>query len=189
MNIEIYKQKTSNLFAENRVLKLCLLLITSFSILNLYANFHLVQDRKTIIMPVGYGGPFEVSERSVESGYIRMISRYITSMIGNYTASTVENQLDELLQLMSPKTYVIAQDQFERLKKEVKNYSSISYQMVWVGEEPLKATDERIEIDVIRHRLVNGDITRSDKKLITIDYHIEDGRFWIDAINEKENEV
>lgn len=188
MNLNLFQQKTDNLFAENRLLKICFVLVLLISLSNWQAIRTAFKQQKTVVIPLSASGDLWVSGNQASETYLRHMARYLTAMIGNYTASTARRQFEEILHLYGPAHYAEAKTGFEKLSDQIERYPTVSSRVTWVGRDPmlLDEVSEKITIQLEKERLVNGDVTRTEDKTIEIDYYILDGRFWIEAINEKE---
>jgi len=187
VDINVYQQKVSNIFAENRLLKFGFLVLLIMSVSNWQAIQSASDQQRVVIVPTNPSGELWVKGSDASNQYLRQMARYVTSMIGHYTASTARSQFEELLMLFTPLTYADAKTGFETLSDQIEGYPTVSSRIIWVGNEPLKIDRDRslMTVDVTRERLVNGDVTRREDKMLLIDYTIVDGQFQIETIQEK----
>lgn len=188
MELDIYQQKVSNVFGENRILKFGFIILLLATVGNWFTLESLIDKNRVIIVPVNPSGDLWVSGNEASIGYLRQMARYITNQIGNYTASTARNQFKELLHLYTADSYSEATSGFEQLSDKIERYPTISYRAVWDGNDPLSIDfgNTNMVINVTHERLVNGDVTRREKKKFIIDYHIVDGRFYIESIQDED---
>ena len=188
MHVEAYKQKTSNLFAENKLLKLAIIALVIVSLVNWTAVRTALNSTRTVIVPIGAQGILEVTNNGASDDYLRAMSRYITNLLGTYTASTARDQFEELLPLFAPEKYSDAKQQFDELADRIERYPNITSIMHWSGREPLQKIEDRLVISTQKSRMVNGDTARTDQAIYEIQYAIRNGRFIILNIRETVDE-
>lgn len=186
MKFELFKQQTSNLFAENRLLKFGFVVLLMISGYNATAIRNVQKDVRTVIVPVGASGTLEVAGASASDDYLLSMARYVTNMVGNYTATSARDQFEELLKLFAPETYGEARDHFMSLADKIEKYPTIASMMVWEGKTALKAADGVMQIGTQKHRLVEGKTTKTDRVVYEIRYEIRNGRFYILSITTPE---
>lgn len=188
MHVDIFKQKTSNLFAENKLLKFALIVLVIITLVNWTAVHTAMNSTKTVIVPIGAQGVLEVSNDSASDDYMRAMARYITNLLGTYTASTARDQFEELLPLFAPEKYSDAKQQFDELADRIEQYPNITSVMHWSGHEPLRRIEDKLLISAQKSRLVNGKTARTEQADYEIQYAIRSGRFYILNIKETINE-
>lgn len=188
MKIDLYQKQVANVFAQNRLLKFGFLVLLLISVSHWQAIQTVMDKKQVVFIPLNASGDLWVSGSDASDQYLRQMARYISSMLGQYTASTARAQFEELLSLYSAENYAQAKTDFERLSDQIERYPTVSSRLIWVGKSPLRVdrAQQRIEIDVLRERLVNGDLTRKEKKQLLIQYDIVDGRFTVQSIQEQE---
>jgi len=186
MNLNIFKQKAANVYAENKLLKLAFTALLLMSIFNFMAIKDAMNSTRTVILPVGAQGDLWVSANNASDTYIRQVSRYITFMLGNYTASSARAQFEELLIMFSPGTFAGYKTALEKLADDIERFPTISSKVTWVGRTPVLVNENRTKVTVraVKDRLVNGEIARSTEVDIVITFYFEDGRLWIKDIEE-----
>lgn len=190
MELKLYQQKVSNVFGENRILKFCFVVLLLVSIGNWMTLEGVLEKQRVVLVPVNASGDLWVSGEEASDSYLRQMARYITNQIGNYTASTARPQFEELLQLYTSGSYAEAKTGFEKLADEIERYPTVSSRTIWEGGIPLSIdfSETNMLIEVTKERLVNGDVTRREKRTVVIDYRIEDGRFSIESIQDRETD-
>lgn len=140
----------------------------------------------TAIAPIG-GEAMQIGNGKADQRYIRRMARYIINSIGTYHAGSAKQQFQEVLGLFAPAQFTEVAKVFERLTADIERYPSISSEVQWVGEEPLKYTSQMIQVTALKLRYVNGIVT--DRKPVTycLTYRIDDATFWLLNIVEKED--
>lgn len=190
MHIKRYKQASANLFAENKILKFGFVILLIIVVYNWQAMNTAADSKRTVLIPLGSASDVWVSNNDASDNYLRLMARYISAMVGNYTASSARRQFEELLSLYTPEVYAKAKTSFESQADNIERFPTISSRIMWQGDNSLKINEERriMTITMLKDRLVSGSITRSTKVELAITFDINYGRFEIEAINLKEKE-
>lgn len=189
MHVDIYKQKMSNIFAENRLLKLAVFMMVLISLMNWHAIQKAMDSTKTIVVPMGAVGALEVGTDTASDEYLRAMSRYIVGLLGTYTASTARDQFEEILPYMSPEGYAKAKQHFDNLADRIERYPNIASVVHWSGRDPLQIEGNILKIQAQKKRLVNGNATRVENIHYEIKYEIRMGRFYIVNISEVKKDL
>lgn len=186
MELTVYQQKVANVFAENRLLKIGFGALLIMSIGNWHAINSAVDNQRVVIVPVSSTGELWISGGEASLPYLRQMARYLTGMVLNYTAATARAQFEEILTLYTPGSYATAKVSFEKLSDQIERHPTVSSRATWVTNQPLKIDEknEILSISVMKERIVSGDVTQSERRIIEIDYDIVDGRFVIESIQE-----
>lgn len=178
--------RMDDLLARNRLLGLALIAMLAWNLMNWTAMFRARTEMQTLVVPIGGGTGMTVGDGRASEAYMREMSRYITWMLGDYTAGNIRAQLQELLRLFPSDRVSDVQSEFDRLATEIERYPSISSVMHWTGEKPLKYTKDLIQVHALKSRLVNGAITEAKSTFYCIHYRIDAATFWILSVAEKE---
>lgn len=189
MELNVFKQKTSNMFAENRLLKFGFIALTIMIAMMWTQQREALKSVRTVIVPIGMHGVLEVSDTSASDDYLRGMARFITGMIGTYTAATARKQLEELMPLFSPETFVEAKTHFTKLANEIEKYPSVTSMVAWTGTNPLQVEPGVLHVTATKTRLVNGKVSRSETIAYQIKYSISGGRFWLTSLEETVHET
>jgi len=189
MLFKLYQQKESNLFAENRILKMALITLIVVGIMNWSAMQQARDSIRTVIYPVGMGSGCQYWNNGATDECLRAMARYITNQLGNYTPSGARQQFEELLVLFHPDSHANATQYFDKLSKQIERYPNISSRMVWSGKDALvKKGQDKLIIKTQKTRLVNGESSRIERVDYEIKYAVQDARFWILSIKEVTDE-
>lgn len=184
MKGEKYLHLLDSLQHRNRFLGLSLMVLVGINIVNLGALMKAQTRTQTIVVPVG-GEGMQIGNGKADEKYIRRMARYITNQVGSYSAGTARAQYQELLQLFAPTQVTEVAKYFDKLVADIERYPSISSNVEWAGDRPLKFTSNMIQILAIKERYVNGAVTERKQVHYCITYHVEDARFFIDRLDEK----
>jgi hypothetical protein len=189
VNGKTYLAQIDNLKNGNRLLLLALLMMVVFNAMNWLSLQRARTSMQTVIVPVGGGDGMTVGNDRASPEYLRHMARHITNMVGTYTAGTARPQLQETLQLFAPEIVGKAQIEFERLASQIERFPSIASTVRWQGEEALKFRPGLLQVHVAKDRLVNGNVVESKVSYYCIKYRIDEARFWIVSIQERDGDA
>lgn len=179
-----FLQSTSNVYGENRLLKILLGLMT----LGVWMIYGSVQDFKehqqTIIVPGGQRAPYEIRNYSASESYIFDMANYIVHLAGNSSPSNVTDRFNILLGLFHESSYPRYQSHFKKLVAEIKRFKNISHMAELAYPDPLYVRENQLRIRMKKSKVVGSTIKPSVVNYLIVDYRIVDGRFWIMDIKE-----
>src|SRR3972149_5195863 len=109
MKSEIFLQKSSNLFAQNRLLKFIVLVIGIAVIYNTWMIRQALNTHRTIIVPPVINQEIEFQGERASENYLRQMIRYAMTLAVNNSPATARHQFEELLTLYAPESFPDAQ--------------------------------------------------------------------------------
>lgn len=180
-----YLQGSANLFEENRLLKFAfagLFGITAVLGTVLYTSN---QNQRTVIVPFGSGGDLYVTGNRPSQTYLRTITFNVVSLAGTYSAYSADRQFQELLTLVHPSAYNALRDSLNRLLDELSNNPTLSIATYIRGDQPVTYTASEIVVPVEKVRVIGG-VIRKFRGNLRIRYAVENGRFWLTALQEED---
>jgi len=180
-----YLSKIDGLLKQNRLLGIVIVLMIIWNLSNWIMASGMQSRTQVVIMPIGLEA-MQIGNGRASENYLRRMARYITTMIGTYTASTARNQFMELLDLFDPKRLILAKEMFEKIAMEIERFPSISSHINWSGHHPIRYNDKLLQVSVMKDRLVNGVITNSSPSVYCIHYEVVGTRFSILNISERD---
>ena len=179
-----YLQGSANLFEENRLLKFAiagLFGITAVLGMLIYTSN---QNQRTVIVPFGAGGDLYVTGNKPSATYLRTITRNIVSLAGTYSAYSADRQFQELLSVVHPSAYNGLRDSLNRLLDELETNPTLSIATYIRSDQPVTFTDNEIIVPVEKVRVIGG-VIRKFRGDLRIRYAIDNGRFWLTALQEE----
>ncbi|HKX80199.1 MAG TPA: TraE/TraK family type IV conjugative transfer system protein [Novosphingobium sp.] len=179
-----YLQGSANLFEENRLLKVAIggmFGITAILGTVLYTSN---QNQRTVIVPFGAGGDLYVTGNRPSSTYLRTITFNIVSLAGTYSAYSADRQFQELLSIAHPSAYNALRDSLNRLLDELGNNPTLSIATYIRSDQPVTFTASEIVVPVEKVRVIGG-VIRKFRGNLRIRYALENGRFWLTALQEE----
>ncbi len=185
MELKIYLQKLSNLTAENRLLKLALIVIGGAVVFSTLYTVSAVKNERTILVPAGLNGRVEVADGRASDSYLDLMTRYVVDLALNYTPATARKQFGELLSLYTSEAFPEAQKTFYALSGTVETANvSSAFSM-----DRIKVDRKRDAIEVtgvLRQFGSDGSpIGGAKEAAYELTYRIFDGRFMLTSFNEK----
>lgn len=185
-----FTDATSNIWAENRVLRFMAVCVLAASFVLGYLVLAAMNKQKTIIVPFGQGVEhlYLVGDEPSDA-YLVAIARNVIQLVGTYTSSGIEFQLDEVLKLVHPRIHAEKREIFRRDVARLKDFREISFATYIRYDEEFSFGIGVIEIPVRRERFV-GKSRTSDSGYYRLDYVVEEGRFWLTDIKfQRKGEV
>lgn len=181
MNATIFLQKTSNLFAQNRLLKFTIAILALTVIFNSAMVYRAVKYQHVVLIPPAMTGTVEFIQGKPSDSYIRDISRRIINLAATYSPPTARSQFEELLAYFAPEAYPQASKSWYSLASRVEEsqVSSVFYL------QKIGVTEDFIEIFGNFKQYAGDTLLENTSKTYLIDYRLQDGRFYIVSLKEK----
>jgi conjugal transfer pilus assembly protein TraE len=184
MKMNIFMQKTSNLMAENRLLKFAVLVIGITVIYNTFMVRHALHTHRTILVPPAIKSTMEIHGNSASDAYIKHFTRYIMGLAFQYSPATARYQFEELLSMFSPSSFPRAQKMFYDLADTIET-AQIS-NVFYIQKMVLDSARKQVEVTGLKRQYVHDVKSEEGTKTYIVVYEFEDGRFMIADISEKE---
>lgn len=180
--VDRFVQESSNLWAENRILKLlgaaCLV---SVFLMSLIVAFQAANTR-TIVVPMSGGSrDLLIVGDKPSPDYLSAIARDVVALSGTFTASTAEFQFNELLKFVHPSVYGKMREDWKKLVSGLKEYREVSFATYVLPQKPIEIFGDRIRVAAERTRFI-GEKVGSETGVVEIRYVVENGRFWIKTV-------
>lgn len=179
-----YLLGSANLFEENRLLKFAIAGMFGITAVLGTVLYTSNQNQRTVIVPFGAGGDLYVTGNKPSDGYLRTITRNIVSLSGTYSAYSADQQFQELLSLVHPSAYNNLRDSLNQLLDELSHNPTLSIASYIRNDQPVTYTATEIIVPVEKVRVIGGVIRKFTGNL-RIRYVIDNGRFWLTALQEE----
>jgi conjugal transfer pilus assembly protein TraE len=102
---DIFVQKTSNLFVENRLLKFAVGAMAVAVCFNSLMVYRAVKYQRVVLIPPAMTGTIEFVQGKPTEAYIKDMSRKIVNLAATYSPPTARGQFDDLLSLYTSEAY------------------------------------------------------------------------------------
>jgi len=181
MKTNIFVQKTSNLFVENRLLKFVIVILSLAVIFNSFMVYRSVKYQRVVLIPPKMTGTVEFVQGKPTDSYLKDMTRRIVNLAGTYSPPTARAQFEELLFYYAPESYPQASKAWYSLASRVEEsqVSSVFYL------EKIKLGDNFIEVFGNLKQLADNTQLENTSKTYLIKYRLQDGRFYIVSLKEK----
>lgn len=181
MKADIFVQKSSNLFVENRLLKFAIGAMAVAVCFNSLMVYRAVKYQRTVLIPPTMTGTVEFVQGKPTEGYIKDMSRRIVNLATTYSPPTARGQFDDLLSLYTPEAYPEASKSWYSLagRIEESQVSSTFYmETITLGKDSIEMFGNLVQFA--------GDTKlETAAKTYVVAYRIRDGRFEISEFKEK----
>jgi len=186
MKLDLFVQKTSNLYAENRLLKFVVLVLGITVIINSIFSYRALHYQKTVILPPVVDRRIAISGNDANEDYIKLFARYSIGLLENYSPVSVRAQFDELLKLVTPSFYPSFENTLADLTATVNTLMITSaFYPFRINVNKQKKT---IAINGTKKQFTGSSVVdRGQSKTYIIGYVISNGRFFINDFKEVEN--
>jgi len=181
MNTNIFVQKTSNLFVENRLLKFIIVVLSLTVIFNSFMVYRSVKYQRVVLIPPKMTGTVEFVQGKPTDSYTKDLSRRIVNLAATYSPPTARSQFEELLSYFAPESYPQASKAWYSLASRVEEsqVSSVFYL------ETIKLGEKVIEVFGNLKQFAGDTLLENTSKTYLIDFRLQDGRFYIVSFKEK----
>jgi conjugal transfer pilus assembly protein TraE len=181
MKADIFVQKSSNLFVENRLLKFVVGVMAAAVCFNSLMVYRAVKYQRVVLIPPTMTGTVEFVQGKPTEAYIKDISRKIVNLATTYSPPTARGQFDDLLAMYTSEAYPIAFKSWYSLagRIEESQVSSTFYmETITLGESTIEVFGNLVQF--------TGDTKlETAAKTYVVQYRIRDGRFEISEFKEK----
>jgi conjugal transfer pilus assembly protein TraE len=163
--------------AENRLLKFAVVIIAVVTVINTCLLYVSLSKERTIVVPPVIDTRFEIRGNVPSEDYIKMMTRYVVSLVLNYTPFTARKQMDEALKLFAPgESYIEAKRMFYSLADTVETAKVTN--VFHVDKISVDASRGTIEVQGSKTQVVNEQKTKEQPSAVyLINYRVENARF------------
>jgi len=182
--MNLFLNKYSDFIARYWVVKV---VIVCLSIVVIYQQTfiqELVNNRQTIVVPIGMTKEVKLTNNEADSAYIIEISRKVIDLYASVSAGNVDAKLSELLMLAAPEAFPVLKAKFRQRSDLIKRYSSISYYVQIPDVPKIEYTSKEIRLNTVFRKIIGTEIDRGRTVTYRIDYRINFGKFQLIDINE-----
>jgi len=182
--MNIFLQKTSNLFTENRLLKFVLVILALAVVANSFLVNRAIRYQRVILIPANLNDRVEFVEGKPSDRYLRELARRIVGLAASYSPATARSQFNELLGLYAPEEYPGAAKVWYALAGRVEE-SRVS-NAFYLRNLILDSAGQRLEIIGDTRQFAEDRLIEAATKTYEIRYRLEDGQFHLLSFMEKQ---
>lgn len=185
--LNLFLQRYSNVFAENKLLKFGFLILLIATVANSIALYRLVTVQRTVVIPAGVGCEFELTGNSANPVYLKQMARYLLDLRANISAATARVKFNELLNLVPSKHYGPLKEGLMKLADDFEKHHCISQYIVIDEKSPITVMNQKnLSVKATKIRVAGKEIVRTVPVCYRIEYLIQQGRFQLLSIVEQE---
>lgn len=176
MRLDLYMQKSSNLFAENRLLKICLIIIVLVTFYNTVMISKALRYTRTIVLPANMDRKIEFIEGKPTEEYVKQLGRNLSNLGLTFSPANVRSQFGDMLKYYAPAAYPEAYKMWYTLASRVEE-AKVS-QVFYLRGIKLNANTQEIELTGEKKQYTDEKMVKGEafaKYIIT--YQITDGKF------------
>lgn len=181
MKFDLFVQKTSNLFAVNRLLMVIVVLIGGLTLFNTFMLQVALNRQAVVLVPPGLKDEVSVTATTIDEQYAREMARYLVNLLLIYSPGTVRKQFEEALSIFDPEQFVALQARLLETADTVE-MSTVS-KIFFTTKMTLKPDKNRIEITGIEKTFIQDKKTDEVQKEYVIGYKIRAGRFYVSSLD------
>ncbi len=138
---------------------------------------------KTHVIPLTLPGEIWLTRTDASEAYLGNMGLYVSSLLGNVTASNAESQFKKFLEICSNKAHSDARAYLKKMHSEIQDFATVSYGFQWNGAEIDVDRDlQEIRVEGFRSRIVGRTVAKKDRLTLIIPYEIRHGRFEITEV-------
>lgn len=180
----LFLSQTSNLFAQNRLLKFFVILIGLCELFNVYTLQKVKDDQMVVLLPRGLDEKAQVSKRHMDDAYIKAFAKDVIQTAFTFHPLNVRSQFEDVLTLYAPEAYQDAYSNFYGLAEIISkaNISSVVH-ILTITIDPRKS-----EVEVTAVNTKNKEDKRLEQKQrkYVIKYTVQNARMYVLGITEQE---
>jgi len=181
-----YSTKVSNVFAENRLLKFSMLVVASSSIFSSVFIVRTFDQQRIVLTPPAINHQMWIEGNKASDEYVKEFARYISSLAFSYHPATVRKQFTELLTMFTSAEYANAQKVFYALANRIEEARVGS--TFYISD--IKVWENRtIQIKGYKTTMFPDKLSEEKVAEFFIEYIINDGKFQITSILDKDSEL
>ncbi len=183
MKSKKYVQASSNIFADNRLLKFIVIVIGVAQIFNSFMVYRAVSYETTILIPPKMTGTIEFVNGVPTDKYVWDMTRVITNLAVTYSPATARAQFNELLEYYSPDKFPKASERWYSLASRIEETQACS---IFYLENIKLKKDGTVEIFGEMRQFVGDTSIFRQGKTFVMSYRVDNGRFYLLDFKEKE---
>lgn len=183
MNLDIFLQKSSNIFAENRLLKFVVVTLGIAVVINTAGLFMALNSQRVILVPPVVNSKISVSGDKASDEYLKEFARYILNLALTYNPVNARSQFSELLAVYDPAEFQTSRKELYELADKIENTKASS---AFYIQSIINDTEKRrLEVTGTKKTYMVDQKAEDTLKVYLIEYRIENGKFILVRLYEK----
>ena len=183
MNLDIFLQKSSNIFAENRLLKFAVVALGIAVVINTAGLFRALNSQRVILVPPTINSRISISGDKASDEYLKEFTRYILSLALTYNPVNARSQFSELLAVYDPAEFQASRKELYELADKIENTKASSAFYIHAINNDLEKY--RLEVTGTKKTYMVDQKAEDTLKVYIIDYRFDNGKFILIRLFEK----
>lgn len=183
MKLDIFLQRKSNLFAENRLLKFAVIVLGVAVAINTVGVFTALDKQRVILIPPVINSKLTIAGDKASDEYLKEFTRYILGLALTYNPSTARTQFSELLAVYDPSEFQRARKDLYELADKIENARASS--AFYIQSITNDAEKRRIEVTGTKNSYMAEQKADSVQTTYIIEYRFDSGKFILTRLYEK----
>jgi conjugal transfer pilus assembly protein TraE len=183
VNLDIFLQKSSNIFAENRLLKFVVVALGIAVVINTAGLFMALNSQRVILVPPVVNSKISISGDKASDEYLKEFARYILNLALTYNPVNARSQFSELLAVYDPSQFQTARKELYELADKIENTKASS---AFYIQSIINDTEKRrLEVTGTKKTYMVDQKAEDTLKVYLIEYRIDNGKFILVRLYEK----
>jgi conjugal transfer pilus assembly protein TraE len=183
VNLDIFLQKSSNIFAENRLLKFVVVALGIAVVINTAGLFMALNSQRVILVPPVVNSKISISGDKASDEYLKEFARYILNLALTYNPVNARSQFSELLSVYDPAEFQASRKELYELADKIENTKASS---AFYIQSIINDTEKRrLEVTGTKKTYMVDQKAEDAQKVYLIEYRIDNGKFILVRLYEK----
>jgi conjugal transfer pilus assembly protein TraE len=183
VNLDIFLQKSSNIFAENRLLKFVVVALGIAVVINTAGLFMALNSQRVILVPPVVNSKISISGDKASDEYLKEFARYILNLALTYNPVNARSQFSELLAVYDPAEFQASRKELYELADKIENTKASS---AFYIQSIINDTEKRrLEVTGTKKTYMVDQKAEDAQKVYLIEYRIDNGKFILVRLYEK----
>jgi conjugal transfer pilus assembly protein TraE len=179
----MFLQKSSNIFAENRLLKFVVVALGIAVIINTAGVFLALDRQQVILVPPTINSRVAVSGDKASDEYLKEFTRYILNLALTYNPVSARPQFSELLAIYDPAQFQATRKELYALADKIENTKAAS--VFYINSIVSDAGKHQLEVSGTKRTYMADQKVEDAQKAYLIEYRFENGKFVLVRLYEK----
>ncbi len=186
------------LLAEKKKDRIFTYVILGICAINYFNTSKALDNSRTVISPFGSvdSGDYWVTATNASDSYIGRLAQLVLSYYSIVSPASVDNSYNVLLSMTHPLRSEFMRGKLEERKTKIKNFTTVSFTSEINSDRAISITKNakvdyphgkesifRVMISVTNKQIIGNKVNDAETSTLTIDYIIENGKFWLMDIN------
>ncbi|WP_305045024.1 type IV conjugative transfer system protein TraE [Geoalkalibacter sp.] len=183
MKFNLFASTASNLFAENRILKLALLVFFVSQVVLSFFVYSAVRYKETVLIPYDLSEEVSLRRGVPDEQYTRMRIRDVASLALTYSPATARRQFNELMFFYAPEEYPSMSRVWFDLASQIEAAGVSS--VFDIQDMRFNEKTGSYEIHGRRAQYLDDQKIKEERKIYLARYEYRRGRFTLISFEEK----